>query len=158
MKLLFLFLCVQVTICMAKSIILYQGLCLGTVEGWIFRSHLLHYFLPTSYVSLMHKSRRKGKRSKVMYHVPSLIERVQRIRKALLIQFCLHFFANCNDRKPVKRMLCGSFIFNDRKNQKLTLVATSNSKLWGSMNSSYVTVFTAKNIIWASSSCNCTIV
>jgi len=64
-----------------------------------------------------------------MYHVPSLIERVQRIRKALLIQFCLHFFANCNDRKPVKRMLCGSFIFNDRKNQKLTLVATRNSKL-----------------------------
>ena len=122
---------------MAKSIILYQGLCLGTVEGWIFRSHLLHYFLPTSYVSLMHKSRRKGKRSKVMYHVPSLIERVQRIRKALLIQFCLHFFANCNDRKPVKRMLCGSFIFNDRKNQKLTLVATSNSKLWGSMNPIY---------------------
>ena len=118
---------------MAKPIMLYQGLCLGTVEGWIFRSHLLHYFLPTSYVSLMHKSRRKGKRSKVMYHVPSLIERVQRIRKALLIQFCLHFFANCNDRKPVKRMLCGSFIFNDRKNQKLTLVATRNSKLWGSM-------------------------
>ena len=40
------------------------------------------------------------------------IERVQRIRKALLIQFCLHFFANCNDRNPVKRGCCVGHLYS----------------------------------------------